>query len=591
MTDTAQEKKPSISDLKLFKFMIRYARQFKVSILISLLLLIFSTVFKLVQPAIIGRVIDLFINGNSTILLNGMIKYGLLYLLVLAVMSFTIFLQVLLIGRAGQNILYAIRDDIFKHVIKLDLQFFNKTPVGKVVTRITNDTETLNDMYTSVLLNVITDVFIIAGVIIGSFIVSPKIALVIIILLPVVIMTSLLFRKVMRMNYRSFRNHLSGLNAFLSESISSMKIISLLNIQQKKKKEFEVINQNVHHSYMIEVIIYGIFRPLLYFSTQIIFCAVLYFAARMVIDKEISVGTVFIFIQYMSILFEPLYELAEQFNVFQSAISATEKIEETLSVKQSIISIPDPVIVDRSVVRGHIEFRHVWFAYTNEDWVLKDVSFTIAPGESIAIVGPTGAGKSSIINLISRYYDIQKGEIILDGVNIKDIEINSLRRCLGVVMQDVFIFAGTFKENIRLFDDSITDDKIKKSSEFVNADKFINAYKDSYNHYIEERGATLSSGQRQLISFARVMAFDNPILILDEATASIDTETEGLIQAAVNNIMSGRTTIAIAHRLSTIVHVNRIMVLSKGEIKETGTHHELLAMKGLYFQLYTHQFL
>lgn len=580
----------SKSDLKLFSFMMKYAGGVKKSILLALLLLTFSTVMFMIRPVIIGQVIDLFIHGENEIVFKGIFLYGGLYLLVLLLISFVIFLQSSIIGKAGQHILYNIRTDIFKHVIKLDMKYFDRTQTGKIVTRITNDTETLNEMYTSVLLNVVKDIFLITGVIIASFIVNTALALVILAVLPFVILTALVFRKTARNNYGKLRTHISSLNAFLSETISGIRTIQLFNIQKKKKNEFDKINSDVYKTYIIEIIVYGIFRPLMFFSTQLIFCAVLYFSAKLVISGEMTIGTVFVFIQFLNMLFEPIYELAEQFNIFQSAISATEKIDGTLSVKPSVINSGFSAPVDSENIKGKIEFKNVWFAYDNEEWVLKDVSFVINPGESAALVGPTGAGKSSIINLIARYYDIQKGEILIDGINIRDIDIDSLRSSIGVVMQDVFVFAGTFRENIRLFNESITDQDVEKAAEFVNASFFINRYKEGYDHQIEEKGAALSSGQRQLLSFARVMAFKTPILILDEATANIDTETEKLIQNAVNRIMEGRTTIAIAHRLSTIQHVNKIMVVSKGEICESGTHQELLNMKGKYYQLYTHQY-
>ena len=403
-------------------------------------------------------------------------------------------------------------------------------------------------------------------------------------ILPVVLLTTILFRNIARKNYRKIRRVISSVNVFLSENISGMKILHIFNLQKKKYKEFEKISNELKKSYIKEIALFGVFRPLMYIFYSLSLTLIIYFGGVGVIRGTISFGLLFVFIYYIRLLFDPIQELAEQFNILQSAMASSEKIFEILDTKNEIKIADNPIKLDN--LKGEIVFKNVWFAYNDDDWILKDISFKISSGESVAFVGATGSGKTTIINLLCRYYDIQKGEILLDGINIKNIDISSLRKNIGQVMQDVFLFTGTIRDNIRLNDESITDSDIKKAVEFVNARYFIENLNNKYDTYVSERGQTFSTGERQLLSFARAISYKPNLLVLDEATSNIDTETEKLIQDALIKMVSGKTSIIIAHRLSTIQHCNKIIVIHKGTIKEVGNHQQLLQKKGIYYNLY-----
>lgn len=518
-------------------------------------------------------------------------KLKILTLIFLGVLVFQFFInyfQTLLLQFTGQKIIYNIRTEVFTHMQGLSTQFFNNNPVGKLVTRVTNDTETLNEMYTSVLVNSLKNIFLLIGIVVVMIRINLKLSLIVFTVIPLVVISTAIFRKYSRKMYREVRTHVAKINAFLSEHISGMKIIQIFAREDVVLKEFDQSNVKLRKAFIKQLNIFGVYRPLMYFFYIVSVCLVLGFGGDMVLKDIITIGTLIIFLQYVSTFFRPIQELAEQFNILQSAMAAAEKIFTLLDTKNDIKEKENPIVLKDT--KGEIEFKNVWFAYEKEDWVLRDVSFTVNIGETVAFVGATGAGKTSILNLISRYYDIQKGEILLDGVNVKDIEIKSLRSKIGQMLQDVFLFTGDIKSNIRLREDTISLDAIKKSAIYVNADKFISKLPDKYDEKVYERGATLSAGQRQLLSFARTLVFDPSILILDEATANIDTETEQLIQDALQKIMKGRTTLVVAHRLSTIQHADKIIVLHKGKIREMGKHQELLSQKGIYYNLYQLQY-
>jgi ABC-type multidrug transport system fused ATPase/permease subunit len=380
------------------------------------------------------------------------------------------------------------------------------------------------------------------------------------------------------------RKILAELNSFLQEHISGMKIIQLFNVQTKKLLQFKNISKKLYKSYFREIIIFSLFRPSTYFLYGISICLIMVFGGKNVLAGTLTFGTLYIFVHYIQLFFQPIQELAEQFNVLQSAIASSERFFLLLKDKSIIPNKKKAIKIDK--IRGNIKFKNVWFSYNDDEWILKNISFNIKEGEKIALVGHTGSGKSTIINLLGRYYEIKKGEITIDGYNIKDIDLDCLRKNIGLVMQDVFIFTGSIKNNIRLLNENITDEQIKESSSFVNADKFINRYKDNYIHHVSERGSTLSTGQRQLLSFARAISFNPSILVLDEATSNIDTETEFLIQDALTKILKNKTSIVVAHRLSTIKNCDKIIVLHKGKIKEIGNHKTLISKKGIYYNLY-----
>lgn len=519
---------------------------------------------------------------------TGLLKISLLFLLVLLGGLLLGYIQTLILQYTGQKIIYNIRLQVFSHVQTLSLSFFDQNPVGRLVTRVTNDTEALNEMYTSVLVNLFKNIFMLVGILVMMLRLHVKLSLITFAVIPIIVAVTFLFRNLARKTYREIRGKLSKINAFLSEHLSGMKIVQIFAQEEEKFKEFNEINEDLKDSSMREIILFGIFRPIMYFLFNITLCLALGVGGLRVMEGSLSIGVLFAFIQYVALFFNPIQELAEQFNILQSAMAASERIFMLLDEEPAIQDPKQPV--DMPKIQGQIEFKNVWFAYEGEDWVLRDVSFTVEPGETVAFVGATGAGKTSILNLLSRYYEIQKGEILIDGVNIQKMSQQQLRSHIGLMLQDVFLFTGDITSNIRLNEERISDETVQQSAQYVNAHSFIEKLPGQYKEPVRERGATLSSGQRQLLSFARTLAFDPKILILDEATANIDTETEQLIQDGLVKLMEGRTTLVVAHRLSTIQHADHIIVLHKGKVREKGNHQELLKQKGIYYRLYQLQY-
>lgn len=488
-----------------------------------------------------------------------------------------------ILQKMGQDIIFRMREQVFTHIHSLSLSFFNTTPVGKLVTRVSNDTEAVNELFTTILVKLFKNLVKIIGYAVVMLSISVRMALVSFLMLPLVGVLTFVFRFYSRKAYQITRNKITELNTFLSEHISGMKLIQIFAREKEKYEEFAGKSQELFRANWREVMTFAIFRPGIYFLSIIAMVIVIGTGSYSVLGGTLSLGTLFVFITYISSFFEPIQELAEQFGTLQSALASAEKIFSILDEKPQIVNPPCPVDVD---IRGEIEFRHVWFAYEKEDYVLKDVSFVIHPGEKVAFVGATGAGKSSILNLIGRYFDIQKGEILIDGVDIRKIDKEKLRRAIGQVQQDVFLFTGDIKSNISLGNEAITREDVIRAAQTVHADTFIEKLPGGYDAAVTERGSTLSAGQRQLISFARTLAYEPRILVLDEATANIDTETESLITRALSALMKDRTTIMVAHRLSTIQHADKIIVLHHGRIRESGSHQELLARNGLYRKLY-----
>ena len=514
----------------------------------------------------------------------GVIKVAITYVVIMLVMTVCNIAQTWILQSTGQNIIYNIRNEIFEHIHTLPLRFFDTHPVGQIVTRVTNDVESLNHMYANVAVSLIRNVIMIIGYGVVMFMLNAQMALVGLILLPFVVATTYAFTKMSRSIYRKIRTKVSALNTFLSEHISGMKLIQIFAREQAKYDQFTRATDDLYRSRRKELMVYAVFRPLMNFTANLAMAIILYRGAHSGLEGVLSVGTLYVFTSYIRSFFEPIQALTEQFSTMQNAFASAEKIFTLLDEKNTIVEKAEPVILDE--VKGNIEFRNVWFAYENEDYVLRDVSFTIKPGEKVAFVGATGAGKSSILNLIGRYYDIQKGEILIDGVNIKNLSTKQIRGAIGQVQQDVFVFTGNIRDNIRLLNTDITEEKIVNSAIAVNASHFIDNLPAKYDEPVTERGSTLSAGQRQLLSFARTLAIDPAILVMDEATANIDTETEQLIQDALKTMMEGRTTIMVAHRLSTIQHADKIIVIHKGKIRESGTHQELLKKDGIYKKLY-----
>ncbi|PNT93745.1 hypothetical protein CDQ83_09710 [Clostridium thermosuccinogenes] len=520
--------------------------------------------------------------------LNAMKTIGIIFILAIIAGFLFNFLQTYILNYVGQTIIFNIRQEIFSHIQKMPIAFFDKNPVGRLVTRVTNDTETLNDMYTNVLVSLLKDFCILVGVIIIMFSMNTVLALIIIGAIPVVVLVTVFFRKNARKAYRRIRVALARINTVLSENISGMRVIQIFDRQKEKLEEFKKTNKEYYKATMGEVVVSGVFRPLIELISSATIAALLWFGGIRVLDGTLQFGVLFAFVDYVGQFFHPINDMAEKYNILQAAMASSERIFGILDTPGE----PDEgsIEMDKDRIKGDIEFKNVWFAYNDDEWVLKDVSFKVPAGKTLAIVGATGAGKTSIINLLNRFYEIRKGQILMDGIDIRQIKKKSLRENVGMVLQDVFLFSGTVMENIRLNEDRISDEEVKKASAYVNADGFIQGLPNGYDEEVKERGATFSAGQRQLLAFARALAFDPSILILDEATANIDTETELLIQDALAKLTRNRTTIVIAHRLSTIQHADNIIVLHKGRIREMGNHQELLAKRGMYYNLYKLQY-
>lgn len=561
--------------------LIAYMKPYAHWVIFALLLVLGLTAFDLYRPMLVGDAIDTFgANGDYDVIIATAIKYA-----VVLALSFAFNIaQTWILQKTGQNIILQMRKDLYRHIQSLGSRYFDITPVGKLVTRVTNDVEALNEMYSGILVQLFRNIVKIVGLAGVMLVLDVRLAAISFVLMPLVIGLTVLCQKIARNIYRLYRTRLTDINTFLSEHLSGMKIIQIFGRQERKFEEFHDKNTKLYKAFYREMLMYAVFRPLIYILSILSLMIVLWFGSKNVFDEIISVGTLYIFSNYIRSFFDPIQELAEQFSTLQSSIASAEKIFTVMDEDEFIPEVENPKQPDK--ITGKIEFDHVWFAYDGENYVLKDVSFVINPGEKVAFVGATGAGKSSILNLIGRYYDIQKGHIYIDGIDIRQFSKKQLRSAIGQMQQDVFIFEGDVAYNIRLNDNDITDEQVKEAAEYVNASHFIEKLPQGYHEPVTERGATFSAGERQLLSFARTLAHNPSILVMDEATANIDTETEILIQEALEKLMDGRTTIVVAHRLSTIQHADCIMVMHKGRICERGTHRELLEQDGIYRKLY-----
>ncbi|SET69288.1 ATP-binding cassette, subfamily B, MsbA [Natronincola peptidivorans] len=515
----------------------------------------------------------------------------LLSIVFLGLISFGVvinYIQVYLLNYTSNKIIREIRQQLFNHLQQMSLSFFDRNPIGRLVTRVTNDTETLHEMYTGVLVNLFKDIFVLIGIIIVMFKMDVGLTLLSFLVVPIILLSAAFFRSKVRAVYREVRGRLGTLNALLNANFSGMKTIHTFRRESQQYQEFDKSNQALLESHKKQNLIYAVFRP----STEIIrslgIAIILWYGGGQVLRNNIEFGVLFAFINYIKQFFQPINDLTEKYNVLQSAMASSERIFSLLDESPAIQNGTN--LIRDHQFKGKIEFKNVWFAYEDEDWVLKDINFVVYPGESMAFVGATGAGKSSIINLIGRFYDVEKGEILVDDINIKELPIKDLRKNIGILLQDVFMFSGTIKDNIQLNNKDFSQEDIKRVAEYVNAHHFIEKLPEKYDEVILEKGSNLSTGQRQLLSFARALIFDPAVLIFDEATSNIDTETEQLIQKTIEKVIKDKTTIAIAHRLSTIQNCDKIMVLHKGRIRETGNHQQLLQQKGLYYDLYQLQF-
>ena len=577
----------NMKDSEIARRLFQYARPHWRSFVLVLLVMSFSIAYDIIAPLIVGTLEEAIKDEFEMSYLLSMVA---VYAGILVVSLICTYVQALVLQRTGQRILSELREDLFSHIESLSHDQLHHIPVGKLVTRVANDTSAISMMFTNILVNLIKNTFVILGVLVAMLCLNYALTLMVLCFTPFIVLFTVIFRKFSRKAYRRVKDGTTDINTFLSENLSGMKIIQAFNREDRKMEEFSGKNNALGRAKRDQIFVFGIFRPVVYMLYMASVMGLFYLGARGVI-KDVSFlgqvmtgGTVVTFYMYISKFFNPIQSLAEQFNWLQSAMASAEKIFTVFDMTPEVVDRPDAQPLEE--VRGEIEFRDVWFAYVPGEWVLKGVSFKVEAGQTVAFVGATGSGKTTILSLICRHYDIQRGQILIDGRDIRDIQISSLRRHFGQMLQDVFLFSGTVRSNILLGLEGVDDDEMMEACRYVNADKFINRLSGGLDEPIRDRGNNLSAGQRQLLSFARVIVHKPSVMILDEATANIDTETELLIQDSLERMMNIGTMLMVAHRLSTIRHADNIIVLSGGEICESGNHETLLARRGRYYELH-----
>lgn len=581
----------NMKDSEIVRRLLRYARPHAKSFLLVLLLMLFSIAYDIIAPLIVGNVEEMIKNDFP---LSDLFVFVGIYAGILLVSLACTYVQAIVLQKTGQKILSAIRQDLFAHIESLSHEQLHAMPVGKLVTRVTNDTNAISMMFTNIIVNLVKNVFIIVGVLAAMLLLNYMFTLMILCFSPFIVLFTVIFRKFSRRAYRRVKDGTTDINTFLSENLSGMKIIQIFNREKRKKEEFDAKNAELGRAKRAQIFVFGVFRPMVYMLYMSSVLCLLYLGGRGYIKgvsfmgQTITSGTIVTFYMYISKFFNPIQSLAEQFNWLQSAFASAEKIFTVFDIEPKIVDSPNAREV--SELKGDIEFRDVWFAYVGEEWVLRGVSFKVKAGETVAFVGSTGSGKTTVLSLLCRNYDIQKGEILVDGINIRDIKISSLRSHFGQMLQDVFLFSGTVRSNILLRKEGVSEEEINAACRYVNADKIIEKLPNGLDEEVRERGNNFSAGQRQLISFARAIIHKPEIMILDEATANIDTETEVLIQDSLEKLMKIGTLLIVAHRLSTIRHADNIIYIAHGRIIEQGTHKQLLEQKGRYYQLYMLQY-
>lgn len=583
--DAPQRGKGKGLDRTLLLRLVEYVKPYKGLLIASTLLTILGSALAPIRPYITKIAVDDHIAIGD---LDGLAQISLLLIGVIVLECLKIYGVTYLTQLLGQRAVLKLRMDIFNHLQKLSLRFFDRNPIGRLMTRATNDVESLNELLSSGLVSLLGDIFQLVFIVILMTMLDWKLTIVTMSVLPIMFYVTFVFKKKVRVVYQDVRTQVARLNAFLQEHITGIATIQLFGREQKEFDKHSEINAAHRDANIRTVQYYSIFYPTIEVLSAIALGLIIWYSGARMLDGTITLGIVISFVQYVSQFFRPLQDLSEKYNIMQTAVTSAERIFSLLDDK-TFISEPEAPVKPKDV-KGSIRFENVSFAYNDENWVLRDVSFDARPGEKVAIVGATGSGKTTIISLLSKFYEHQKGTIAIDDIDTRTIRERDLRRLVGVVMQDVFLFSGTVRENITLGDDSITDAQIRRAAELVGAAPFIEKLPGGYDYQVQERGGTLSTGQRQLISFVRAMVYDPRILVLDEATSSVDTETEHLIESAVQELMKGRTSIVIAHRLSTVQKADKIIVLHKGVIREVGTHQQLLRQRGLYHKLYLLQY-
>ncbi|MFQ5636514.1 MAG: ABC transporter ATP-binding protein [bacterium] len=572
-------------DSRLMKRLLSYLKPYTLQVVLAVGILFCASLMQLAGPFLTKLAIDNYIINHDV---KGLNYICLIFLAVLFVGFFLEFLQTYMIHWIGQKAMFDLRTQLFSHLQKLSIRFFDRNPVGRLVTRVTNDVESLHQMLSSGVVSIFGDIFKLIGIVVVLLGLNWQLALVTFSVLPFLFYATFLFKKLVRGSYRLIRIRIARINAFLQENITGMSIVQIFNREKKNFHKFDKLNQDHLQVFLKTVFYYSIFFPSVRVVSAVAIALIVWFGGGQILQGVLKFGTLVAFIQYAEMFFRPIMDLSEKYNIMQSAMASSERIFGLMDISPEIQSLEKTT--DGRVVHGEIEFKNVWFAYQGDDYVLKDVSFHVAPGERVAFVGATGAGKTTIMNLLLRFYEVNQGGVYLDGVNVKEMDQRQLRSYFSIVLQDIFIFDGSIADNIRLGDQSISDAKLREVTSEVHVDSFIRKLSNGFDHPVQERGRALSVGQRQLLAFARAMAFDPAVLILDEATSSVDTETEMLIQDALERLMQNRTSLVVAHRLSTVQNADRIIVMHKGRIHEQGNHRELLVQKGLYYQLYQLQY-
>ena len=581
----------NMADGEIVRRLIQYAKPYGGKFIIVGFLVLFSISYDIASPLIVGYIEELVV-GDFT--LDHLFASVAVYAGVLVFSMLSTYFQAVILQKVGQRIISDLREDLFTHIESLAHEQLNEIPVGKLVTRVTNDTNAISMMFTNLLVNLTKNAFVILGILVAMLCLNYELTLMVLCFVPFIVIFTVIFRKFSRRAYRKVKDATTDINTYLSENLSGIKVTQIFGREDEKMTEFRQKSQTLARATQEQIFVFGVFRPLVYMLyISSILC--LFYLGGMghltgatFLGQSISSGTIVTFYMYISKFFTPIQNLAEQFNWLQSALASSEKVFSIMDIAPKMVDAPDAIELDE--VKGEIEFRDVWFSYLPGEWVLQGVSFHIDPHQTVAFVGSTGSGKSTILSLICRNYEFQKGEILIDGIDIRKIKISSLRRHFGQMLQDVFIFSGTIRSNIVLREEGISDEEILQACRYVNADKFIDKLDHGLDEEVRERGNNFSAGQRQLLSFARTIIHKPSVMILDEATANIDTETELLIQDSLEKMRSVGTMLIVAHRLSTIQHADNIIVLSHGKILEQGNHQELLAKHGRYYQLYTLQY-
>jgi ATP-binding cassette, subfamily B, multidrug efflux pump len=611
-------------DSRLMKRLLTYLRPYRWQVVIALVSIVLKAIADVLGPYLTKTAIDKYLSHKpgatvgfldrylSTDALTGIAQIGGMYLGLLVCAFAFEYLQTYYMQWTGQKVMFDLRSELYRHVQKMHISFFDKNPVGRLVTRVTTDVDALNEMFTSGVVSIFEDIFVLAGILIVMLRMSPRLALITFLVLPIIWYATQIFRKSVRESYRRIRTAIARINSYLQEHVTGIVPLQLFNREERAYAKFKDVNASHMEAFKDAIMAYALYYPIVEALSSIAIALVFWYGGHKVLEGVVTLGTLVAFTQYSQRFFRPIQDLSEKYNILQSAMAAAERVFKLLDTAPEIVSPAEPI---KPQGRGRIEFENVWFAYrrvpppVNEaaskterdareqaahldewDWVLRDVSFTIEPGETVAIVGHTGAGKTTIISLLLRFYDVQKGAVKIDGIDVRRMDVHELRRRFGVVLQDPFLFSGTIGGNIRLGTEWIKDEAVEKAAEEVNVADFIHSLPDGFDSEVKERGSTLSTGQKQLISFARALAHDPKILILDEATSSVDTETEFRVREALTRMVEGRTSVIIAHRLSTIQRADKIIVMHKSKVREMGSHQQLLANRGIYYKLYQLQY-